>query len=66
MAGTNYLYDEIVQVHTYQDVSWVVLNRVHYLDTSADEKLESIFSHKIDIRLCDDKGKMRIANYKIL
>jgi len=56
MCGTNYLYDEIVQVHTYQDVSWVVLNRVHFLDTSADEKLESIFSHKIDIRLCDDKA----------
>ena len=60
MCGTNYLYDEIVQVHTYQDVSWVVLNRVHFLDTSADEKLESIFSHKIDIRLCDDKGLSQI------
>ena len=60
MCGTNYLYDEIVQVHTYQDVSWVVLNRVHFLDTSADEKLESIFAHKIDIRLCDDKGLNQI------
>jgi len=54
--GVTYLCDEVVQVHSHCDVSWVVFHRTHYLDTMSDEALESVFEHKIEVRLCDEKS----------
>jgi hypothetical protein len=53
--GANHLSEEIIQIHTHENVSWVVFNRDHLLATETDTDLKVLFDHKVEVKLTDDR-----------